>query len=355
MKILVIGDQHFKDNLSYADYVSDRRIPEKKEILDFIQDQAKDCRHIVLIGDNFNSKNNSSETNREYVEFLERFGDKEIYVISGNHEKKGDGKTAIDFLGEVKKKNWHIFTRPGTISFLEKHQSVGKSIPSVPKQSTWKLDFLPYMLNSELGVENYEEASKEIMKHLDEGDILFAHHLITGTTYRGLKAEMFHEAVLPREKLEKKYKLVIAGHVHEPQQKGNTIITGSLFTSEVGEIEKFIWKINADLTVDKIRIPAREIHKLVDPVGAELSWIPDSAIVKVIITKKRPEGLDGLKELLSRFDASLLIEDYPNTRKKAHIEEGAFDFSLEALLTLYAKEKDVDLTKLLKGLQIINN
>lgn len=353
MKILVIGDQHFKDNLSYADYVADRRIPEKKEILDFILEQAENCQHIVLIGDNFNSKNNSSETNREYVEFLERFGDKEIYVISGNHEKKGDGKTAIDFLGEVKKKNWHIFNRPGTISFIEKHKTVGKSIPSIPSQSTWKFDFLPYMLNSELGVENHDEASKEIMKHLDGGDILFAHHLITDTTYRGMKAELFHEVILPREKLEKKYKLVVAGHVHEPQQRGNTLITGSLFTSEVGEIEKFIWKINADLTVDKIKVPAREIHKLENPTAKQLSSIPKNAIVKAIITDKKI-NVEELKEKLNKFDASLVIEDYPNQRKKAHIEEGAFDFSLEALLKLYAKEKNVDIQKLMKGLQIIN-
>ena len=356
MKILCVGNQHFKDSLSYADYVSDRRIPEKKEILDFILEQAKDCGHIVLIGDNFNSKNNSSETNREYVEFLERFGDKEIYVISGNHEKKGDGKTAIDFLGEVKKKNWHILTKPNSIP-------VGKL----------KLDFLPYMLNSELEVESHEEASKEIMKHLDGGDILFAHHLITGTTYRGLKAEMFHEAVLPREELEKKYKLVVAGHIHEPQQKGSTIITGSLFTSEVGETEKFIWKIsattkeNADpdkiyvmgergkwsFEIEKLKVPAREIHKLENPTIKQLSTIPKNSIVKVIITKKTI-NVETLREKLNEFDASLLIEDYPSERKKMHVEEGAFDFSVEALLKLYAEEKGIDLQKLLKGLQIIN-
>jgi len=35
------------------------------------------------------------------------------------------------------------------------------------------------------------------------------------------------------------------------------------------------------------------------------------------------------------------------------IEEGAFDFSIEALLELYAKEKKVDAKLLLKGLELI--
>ena len=73
MKILLIGDTHWKDNLSYADYISDGRVAEKKEILDFIIESSKDCDHIVFLGDFFNSKNNSSEVNRQAVEFLEKF------------------------------------------------------------------------------------------------------------------------------------------------------------------------------------------------------------------------------------------------------------------------------------------
>lgn len=357
MKILCIGDTHWKDNLSYADYIKDRREGEKGEILDFLVKSAEDCEHVVFLGDFFNSKNNSSEVNRGAVELLERFGEKHVYIISGNHCKKGDGKTAIDFLGEVKKKNWHIFTHPGSI-----------------EAAGLKLDFLPYMLNSELGVETHLGAMNHIMEHLDGGDILFAHHLISGTTYRGMKAEMFNEVVLPQKELEKKYKLVVGGHIHEPQRHGNTLITGSLFTSEVGEIEKFIWKIsattkeNADpdkiyvmgergkwsFEIEKLKVPAREIHKLENPTIKQLSSIPKNAIVKVVITKKETD-LEELKNQLLEFDAHLLVEDYPSERKKAHLEEGAaFDFSLEALLKLYAKEKGVDLAKLMKGLEIIS-
>jgi hypothetical protein len=50
-----------------------------------------------------------------------------------------------------------------------------------------------------------------------------------------------------------------------------------------------------------------------------------------------------------------LVEDYPSARAKTHIQEGAFDFSIEALLKLYAKAKGVDEEKLLKGLSLIKN
>jgi hypothetical protein len=209
------------------------------------------------------------------------------------------------------------------------------------------------MLNSELEVETSEEASIKMTDELGGGDILFTHHSITGTVFNGIKTEELHEVVLSKDELEKKYKLIVAGHIHVPQQVDNVLITGSLFTSDVGEIEKFIYKIDDNLAIDKIKVPCREIHKLINPSTEQLLSIPKSAIIKVIITNKTVD-IEKLKEGLSRFDASLIIEDYPDERIKAHIEEGAFDFSLEALLKLYAEEKDVDYPKLLKGLELIN-
>lgn len=338
MKILAIGDTHFKDNLSYADYISDRRIGEKKEILDFIIKSSADCESVVLMGDCFDSKNPSAQTVKDFVAFIESFGSKDIYMLSGNHSKKGDGTTALDFLKEIKDKpNWHVYTKPGKADI-----------------GPLSVNFLPFMLSSELSVEDSKQAEKKMVDDLDGGDILFTHHAISGTTFNGMKVDTFSEPVLNKEKLEEKFRLAVAGHIHSPQQYGNVLITGSLFTAEVGETEKFIFKINDDLKIEKLKVPARAIHKLTDPTTEELSSIVSSSIVKVILTNKKVNP-EELKEQLSRFDASLLIEDYPDERKKAHIKEGAFDFSLEALLKLYSESKNVDLPKLMKGLQIIQN
>lgn len=338
MKIGCIGDLHFKDNLSYADYISDRRVGEKKEVLDCIVNSFKNCDAVVILGDNFNSKNNTSETNRSFVEFIERFNDKEVFIIAGNHEKRGDGKSAIDFLGEIKKPNWHIFTRPG----------------SFPLKNL-KLDFLPFMSKSELGVENNIQSTEYVISHLDGGDILFTHHAISGTSFNGISVDNYidKEILLPKKELENKYKLVVAGHIHDPKQYGRTVVTGSVFTDSVGELKKYVWIINDDFTLEPIALPGRPILKLENPTYKDLEELPNNCIVKVTLTDKSID-VEDLKSLLKKFDAWLIIENYPSERKKMHIEKGAaFDFSIDNLLKLYSQERKVDLSKLMKGMSLI--
>ena len=333
----ILGDIHATDFLSYADYISDRRVGEKKEILDFIVKSFEDCQHIVFLGDIFHSKNNSSETHRWVIEFLEKFGNKQLYLISGNHEKKGDGSTALDFIKEIKKDNWHVYTKPEDVTIENR-----------------KISFLPYMLNSELEVQTCEKATESIMKQLVGGDILFAHHAISGTTFNGIKTELLKEVILPKEELEKKYKLTVAGHIHDPQQVDNILLTGSVFTNEVGETEKFIYKLESDLSIEKIKLPCREIRKIENPTDEQLDNIKKDSIVKIIVTKKETK-IEELKKKLEKFDASMIIENIDNERKKIHkIENATFDFSIESLLKLYSQERGISYEKLKKGLYLIN-
>ena len=333
----VIGDLHFRESLSYADHVSDRRVDERRKVLNFIVDSFKDCSHIVLLGDCFDNRNPQAEVVKDFVNFIEMFGDKNIYIISGNHSKKGNGTTAIDFLKEIKgKENWHIYTKFGSA-----------------KIGLYDVDFLPYMLHSELEVDNRDDAIDKIMKSVKGGDIIFAHHSISGTSFNGIKTDTLNEIVLPKDKLEKKYGLVVAGHIHAPQQVGRTLISGNIFTTEVGETEKFIWKIKNDLGVEKIKIPQRGIYKLENPTLKQITDLPKDSIAKIIVTDKSLD-IHSLKVVADGLDAYLLIEDYPSSRKKMHIKEGAMGFSIEALLKLYAKERNVDEGKLLKGLSLIN-
>ena len=333
-----MGYTHFRDFLSYDSYINNGRSAEKKEILDFILESSKDCDHIVFLGDFFSSRNNSSETNRQAVEFLEKFKNKEIYIINGNHEKKGDGKTAIDFLKEIKHSSWHIFTRPHDTQI-----------------GNLKVSFLPYVLKSELSAENDEQSTEKIIKDLPGGDILFAHYSVSDTTFNGISTNSLKEVVLSKAKLEEKYKQVIAGHIHMPGIFGKTILTGSVFNNEVGEIEKFIWKIDENLKVEQIKLPGRGIYKMLNPTTEELAKLPKESIVKVIITDKKM-NIEEIKDNLTRFDASLVLEQFPDERKKMHnIQEGALDFSPESLLKLYSEERGIELRKLLMGLELIKN
>jgi predicted MPP superfamily phosphohydrolase len=340
-KIMIVGDIHWKPELNYAELIKDRRIAEKKEILDFIVESSQDCNTIIFMGDQLNLRNNTSEVIKEFVNFLERFEDKKLYIISGNHEKDGTGKTAIDFLKEIKnKKNWTIITN------------------KVIKEKN--LVFCPYFSKAELEVDTNEEASKKIMKMLKEnkGDILFIHHALTNTTTSsGIITSIFPEPVLPRKKLEEIYKFVIGSHIHHPQVFKNSIVTGSIFCNETGEHKKFIWEINQKtLKVTQIKLPGRGIFKSEDPTDADLNKIPKNSIIKAIITKEISTiKINELKEKLSKFDAYVLLSQIPKKRKKLHFKEGGnlLEFSVSQLLKVYAEEKEISLERLMRGFELI--
>lgn len=332
----VIGDMHMKEDLGYADLFSDRRIPEKNKILDHIVDSLSDCNQIVFLGDQLNSKNNMSEVLKNFVSFVERFGNKEIYIISGNHEKKGDGTTAIDFMGEVNKPNWRIITKPCD-------EKIGKL----------SVTFLPYMNKYELGLDDNAEASKKIAKMLGGGDVLFHHHSVSGTkTESGMVTDFFNEPVLSKSVLEKKYKLIVGGHIHKYQKIGKTIVAGSVFTNEVNETSKYILKIGEDLKVSNIALPVRQIYGIKDPDVESLKKLSGGSIVKVVLTDKKIDK-DEIEKELARFDAYVLLEQYPNERKKIYSDDGVIDFSIENLLGLYAKEKGIDSKLLIEAYEEI--
>ena len=127
------------------------------------------------------------------------------------------------------------------------------------------------------------------------------------------------EVVLPKAELEKKYKLIVAGHIHEPQQYDKVVIAGSLFSNTINEIGNLYGKLMKTLLL-KIKIPCREIHGIENPTMEQLQKIPKSSIIKATVSDKKI-SIEELKNELSKFDASILIENYPNTRKKVHIED----------------------------------
>lgn len=334
MKTLIVGDLHLKEKLGYADYISDGRVAEKKKVLDFIFNLSKDCDRVVFMGDQLNSRNNPSEVIREFIQFIERFK-QDIFIIAGNHEKVGDGKSAIDFLKEIKNKKWHIVTN-------EVYTHEGDV-------------FCPYFYKGELDCNNFKEATEKLLTMLPKGKNLFMHHAVSGYNFKNINTDNLNEIVLPKKELSSRYGKIICGHIHIPSNKpkDKVLYSGSIFTNEVNEGEKFIYIMDDD-KVEEHKIPVREIVKLENPTLAEVSKYKKGTILKVVLSEKvTEEELSAYKEVLSCFDGSVLVEDFKTERKIIKFVDGELDLDVMTLMRVYAKEKRIDFEKLKTGYELI--
>ena len=339
MKILVTGDMHFRYELPYSNSIKDGRKEEWNNVKNVIQLTAKNCDAVVLLGDNFNARHNNSSVIKEFVNFLEEFGEKEVHILAGNHERYGTS-TAIDFLKGLKP-NWFIYTEPKL--------SVVAGQPVM---------MIPFMNPSLLGVDTKEKGVEELLKlfPINTTPLAFCHQGIVESVYYGHPVEEWNEIVLPKKMVEKHFWHTFAGHVHSKQLLFPSIyITGSVFTQEVGELSKSIWvytsDVNMDTKIEEIQLPVRSIVKIIWEEG-EIQDIPKNSIVKCYVTK-RTTDIEEVKKWLTQFDASIVIEQYDLDRSKAHFESGVLDLSVETMLEKYAEAKNLPLQDLLQGFEII--
>jgi len=189
-KTLLVGDLHMKQKLGYSEHIADGRVQEEKDILDFIIAQAADCDKIVFLGDQLDARNNPSEVIKKFVNFVEKLnnGMRHIFILLGNHELMGDGKSALDFYQEINDPNIKIITN-----------------------EVYKLDnmvFCPYFYKGQLGAKNYVEATKALLKKLPPADVLFIHQTVSDLNIKGISSNTFNEIVLQQKDLKKRYKKV---------------------------------------------------------------------------------------------------------------------------------------------------
>ena len=116
MRILICGDQHWRNELPYGPVISDGRRAEWDAGITEIHKAGEPCDAVVLLGDNFNARHNHSSVIRRFVEFLKGFGNKQVHIVAGNHERYGT-ETALDFLQTLTDKtwgyrNWFVYTAP---------------------------------------------------------------------------------------------------------------------------------------------------------------------------------------------------------------------------------------------------
>lgn len=344
-KILIVGDLHLRFALPYADCIPDGRKSEWEAIKSTIVEASKDCEAIVLLGDVFNARHNHSSVIKELIDLLKRFGDKEVHIISGNHCRYGES-TALDFLKNIPNTNWSIYTEPKMTVVAGKEAFM-----------------IPFMTPALLGVLTKEEGTKKLVELLpkDAQALAFCHIGITGAKLHGVPVDFFDEIVLPKEEMEKHFWHTFAGHWHGKQMLfPNIYITGNVFTTEVGDHSKSIWKYESDGTmdvkVDEIPLPVRQIHKVDwdNDSAAIYGGIPTNSIVKCYVRVKGT-SIDLVRETLKRFDASIIIEQYESTREKVHFEDGVLDLSVETMLKHYAEAKGISHKDLVEGFEIIKN
>jgi DNA repair exonuclease SbcCD nuclease subunit len=333
-KYLLIGDLHMREKLGYSDFIPDGRKQEEEDVLNEIVKLSKGCDKVIFMGDQMNGRNNPSSVIKKFVKFLERFN-QEIFILGGNHDKSGDGSSSMDFLKEIKGKKWHLITN----EVLKIDEDV----------------FCPFFYKGELECDTYEEATEKLMSILLSGENLFIHHAISGHDIKGIRTDELNEIVLPRNKIIKKYKNIFCGHLHNAYQdpKNNILYTGSIFSNEVNENDKFVYTIE-DGKVTEHLLPGRRIIKLENPTFRSMREIPKNSIIKIVLDKKPDESyLQGIKEHLNDYEGSILVEDYKTERKKIKFSDGELNLEISNLLNIYAKEKNIDLKKLQAGYELI--
>lgn len=332
MRILICGDTHFRLEHSYASAFPDGRRSEWEAVKSKIHETAKSCDVVVLLGDNFNLRNNPSVVLREFVEFLKGFEDKPIHILCGNHERTGKN-TALDFLQKLNMPNWHVYTD------IRSNVQLGDATAT----------FIPYVTPAILGVETKEEA-EAIILDLPKDDLSFVHHTISGTK----NTEFFNEIILDKNKLEKLFDMSFGGHIHKSERLSSKIlVTGNIFTQEVGEPSKSIWIWDTKTKMlEEVSLPVRGIYKIVWEERDSKEFIPLNSIVKCYVTKKET-NLDNVKEFLSNFDTSIIIEQYADERVKTHFEDGGLDLGIDNLLKLYAESKKINYEDLKQGFELI--
>jgi len=339
MKVLIVGDQHFRLELPYSAAFKDGRRGEWEKVLKTIHKTAKDCEAVVLMGDNMNTRVNHPTVIRQFIGFLKGFGEKDVHILVGNHERYGES-TALDFLEKIDFPTWHVYTE------------IKNDVDLCGKKAT----FAPYLTPAMVEAEDEESGSHEALTRLTGGDLLFAHQGITGAKTSGTIVDLFKEIVFSKAALEKKYERIFTGHIHTSQRLSDkTLLTGSIQTMEVGEHGKSVWVLDTkNMSVEEVPLPVRGIYHFENPDIENMKAPPKDSIVKVTITKKEID-VEDVRKWLKKFDAGIVVEKYPKEREKVHFEEGALDLSIDNLLKVFAETRGVEYNELKDALRLLDS
>ena len=335
MPIGIIGDMHYVETLPYAEAFNDGRQGEWSRMESAIRDYVKGCSDVIFLGDQFDAKNNPSEVITKFTKFLESLeGSPEVHILAGNHEKRANGTSALDYLRHVKNPKWHVYTDVTQVAMAN-----GKTAT-----------FLPYMFRQEFSARDDAELTKMILElpWMEKGDYLFTHHALSGTFCDGGLVDLFHEAILPRKILEERFWRIFAGHIHTPYEYGKTVVVGSTFTACVGEAKKYVWQLDADNELTRIALPVLPIKKVMWDGVAEKPVVEENCITKVFCVS----GSDSRWVPIEK--EGVVRETYQvEQRRGMHEVEDLEALDIPKLLKLYAQAQKKEIGSLVKSLDLL--
>ena len=204
MKILLYSDVHISRTSSilptiYKDTNYTYRQAMIIQTAKWISKLAKENNPNIIInlGDTFDQHTLTSYDTEIARQFFSEFQSLNIphYVVIGNHEMINEKFNAVAMLDNV-----------NNINVIQDPQSI--------EINNCKLAFLPYR--------NYKD-----IQELPEGDFLFSHNDIYGSTIR--RSYKLDNGIDPNI-LKQKYKLVFNGHIHKNSIFSNVINVGSCTT-----------------------------------------------------------------------------------------------------------------------------
>ena len=298
MKILVIGDPHFKKNNLHlmTDAVND--------ILTIIDKRKPDL--VVCLGDTLDTHERIDLRARcKAVEFLEEISKRcECVNLIGNHDRENNS----DYLSE-----YHPFTGCDI-----------KNLTIVSKPMwIYNYVFVPYVPCGK-----FMEALKMVYDpetHSEHPDYIFAHQEFKGCVYGKIKSTK-------GDTWNTEYPEIISGHIHEYQVLKNITYVGTFMQTNYGETEdKAILELPSR---ERIRLP--NVKKFITIRVNDVNDLPEESNdnVRVILELKEEEiktikATKEFKKLQTKFSKV----EVRKTHSREKIKIKTFDEIVEDLLS----------------------
>jgi len=210
-KMYLIGDLHFGVDANSIAWLNHQKTFFNEVLIPYLKDTVQPGDILFQFGDIFETKqtlnvnifNNVMDLFDQVSKILP------VYVLIGNHDTYYTNNNDVNSLKILEDKpNVHVFKSPEIIGVNDK-----------------KILCLPW-------ITDFNEIMTILEDNVDKADIVFAHMDVAGMSY---------DNGYPIQKgvdynILTKYELVVSGHIHKPQVKGNFVYIGTPYHLDFGDV-----------------------------------------------------------------------------------------------------------------------